>query len=273
MLGLLVCGIFAATMSTMDSGMNRSAGIFVRNFYQPILNKQASEKRQLTVGKVATCLFGLGIIAVALVFDSWRQDSLFKVVLKIAVAIEIPLVIPLLFGMFVRRTPSWSGWSSALLGVGVGVGTLYAWDSVWLTSAIPGLTHLNGDESEWLRYFLTMVFVLTIGGGWFFFTSRWYDESSQKYRDDVDQFFETMNTPIDLVKENVANHDQAQYRIIGMLCLVYGGFVLLLALIPNDLTGRICFVLCGSLVLAVGALLYGISRRKSFDTSKDSTQV
>jgi solute:Na+ symporter, SSS family len=38
MLGLLVCGIFAATLTTMDAGLNQGAGIFVRNFYLPIFN-------------------------------------------------------------------------------------------------------------------------------------------------------------------------------------------------------------------------------------------
>ncbi|MEF1215951.1 transporter, partial [Vibrio alginolyticus] len=35
MVGLLMSAMFAATMSSMDSGLNRNAGIFVMNFYSP----------------------------------------------------------------------------------------------------------------------------------------------------------------------------------------------------------------------------------------------
>ena len=34
--GLLVAGLFAATMSSMDSALNKTAGIFVRSVYQPL---------------------------------------------------------------------------------------------------------------------------------------------------------------------------------------------------------------------------------------------
>ena len=37
MIGLLLCGILAATMSSMDSGLNKNAGFFVRNFYRTVL--------------------------------------------------------------------------------------------------------------------------------------------------------------------------------------------------------------------------------------------
>ncbi|MCV5887070.1 transporter, partial [Escherichia coli] len=41
--GLLMAGLFAATMSSMDSALNRNSGIFVRSFYSNIVRKgQAS---------------------------------------------------------------------------------------------------------------------------------------------------------------------------------------------------------------------------------------
>ncbi|MCC5021829.1 MAG: hypothetical protein J6386_03070 [Candidatus Synoicihabitans palmerolidicus] len=44
MIGLLVSGMFSATMSSMDSGLNRNAGIFVKNFYQPVLRPAAADR-------------------------------------------------------------------------------------------------------------------------------------------------------------------------------------------------------------------------------------
>src|SRR6185369_579933 len=66
MLGLLVSGIFAATMSAMDAGLNKSAGIFIKNFYQPVVKPDAADRHLLKAGKVATLILGVIIICVAL---------------------------------------------------------------------------------------------------------------------------------------------------------------------------------------------------------------
>lgn len=48
--GLLMAGLLAATMSSMDSALNRNAGIFVRSFYASIVRQgQASDSEQLRV--------------------------------------------------------------------------------------------------------------------------------------------------------------------------------------------------------------------------------
>ena len=50
MLGLLISGIFGATMSHMDIGLNKNAGFFVKNFYQVLIRPRAHEKEMLLVG-------------------------------------------------------------------------------------------------------------------------------------------------------------------------------------------------------------------------------
>jgi SSS family solute:Na+ symporter len=58
MMGLLVSGIFAATMSSMDAGLNKNAGVFVKNFYQPQISPGANDRQLLRVGKIATLVLG-----------------------------------------------------------------------------------------------------------------------------------------------------------------------------------------------------------------------
>jgi len=70
-----------------------------------------------------------------------------------------------------------------------------------------------------------------------------------------------MNRPIDVMGEKVPDVDHAQYRLLGILCLVYGSFVTILAAIPNGVTGRLSFVFCGGLVFLIGGCLYQVSRR------------
>ena len=47
MLGLLIAGIFGATLSSLDASVNQGVGILVRNFYLPVINPQCSEKKLL----------------------------------------------------------------------------------------------------------------------------------------------------------------------------------------------------------------------------------
>src|SRR5205814_9064020 len=45
MMGLLLCAMLGATITSMDAGLNKGVGVFVRSFYRPLINPKASEKR------------------------------------------------------------------------------------------------------------------------------------------------------------------------------------------------------------------------------------
>jgi hypothetical protein len=48
--------------------------------------------------------------------------------------------------------------------------------------------------------------------------------------------------------------------MLGKLISVAGFGILAMALIPNEPTGRLLFILCGSIVLSVGVLLVNAAR-------------
>ena len=54
LLGVLVSAIFAASVAYMTYLISLGSGIFVRNFYIRVVNKDASEKRQIAVGRIFT---------------------------------------------------------------------------------------------------------------------------------------------------------------------------------------------------------------------------
>src|SRR6185503_17880656 len=83
MLGLLLSGIFAATMGQMDSGLNRNAGYFIKNFYQPLIRPHASERELLNVGRASTIVFGVLIIMVGLWFKTLEKMTLFDIMLQL----------------------------------------------------------------------------------------------------------------------------------------------------------------------------------------------
>lgn len=73
--------------------------------------------------------------------------------------------------------------------------------------------------------------------------------------------FQDLNRPVDHMAEGGENQDTMQYRIIGILALIMGGFLLFCILIPNPLYGRACFLLIGGILSGVGLLLLRSSRK------------
>jgi SSS family solute:Na+ symporter len=64
-----------------------------------------------------------------------------------------------------------------------------------------------------------------------------------------------MRTPINFEREIGEASDHQQARVIGLLSLCYGGFITLLALIPNPPAGRLGFVFCGAILILIGLAL------------------
>jgi hypothetical protein len=122
-------------------------------------------------------------------------------------------------------------------------------------------TPLNRDEATYLQLAITTLGgTVLVGGGWYFFTSVFYRATPVEHRERVDHFFAQLATPVD--KQGTQGVQTVIYKLIGALCLVYGGFILALALIPNPPLGRACFLFCGGVMFGVGALLHWIGRKR-----------
>jgi len=81
-LGLLVAALMSAGMSTMSSGMNSSATVFLKDIYLRYIDPAATEKKQFRVLLFATtCMgalgivFGISMIGVKSLLDVWWKLS------------------------------------------------------------------------------------------------------------------------------------------------------------------------------------------------------
>ncbi len=260
LLGLLLSAMLGATVTSMDAGLNKNVGIAIRSFYKPVLRPNASEKHLLIAGKLCTLLFGAIIIVLALYVNSMRETNLFDFVNQLASNLLIPLALPLIFGLFYKRTPGWSAWSTALVAGGAS----------WLLGkyVTPELfqrwmgweTPLNGDEKTYLKLAITTLGgTVIVGSSWYFFTSLFYKAAPADERERVETFFTNLRTPVD--KHGVHGVQTAVYKLLGTLCMVYGGFILLLMAIPNSIGGRTAFLFCGGVMFAVGVTLALRSKR------------
>lgn len=257
MMGLLVAGMFAATMSSMDSGLNRSAGIIVRNFYLPVINPQASEARQIQVGKWVTALFGFMMILVGVFFSSIKSLPLFDLILLCAAAIGIPTAVPLFLGMFVKKAPSWAGWSTPIIGFAASLLLHFALNPDRIQALFSTRLPLKKQELGDLNIAVTTAVLFAVCTGWFLLSTLWARKRRPEEVASTEEFFRQMNTPVNLATEHVPDYDndRRQHTVLGRACLAYGGFICLLALLPNTLTGRAGFLFCGGIMAGIGGLL------------------
>jgi Na+/proline symporter len=265
MIGLLVSGIFAATMSSMDSGLNKNAGVFVKNFYQPILRPQATDHELLRVGKVTTVVLGCTVIGVALFYTTLKNLTLFELMVKFQVLVALPFIVPLVLGLIIRRTPGWTGWTAIIVCFTTSFLTDRYLNIAWAAQKFGVIDDVSNWERQNWEQGIGVFTIFGAGLVWFLFARPFYRHESAEQKASIEQLCLNLATPVDYAKEEVAATDDKQSWLIGWLCLPYGAVVCLMALIPNPLIGRLAFLFCGGVVVLIGWLLVKQSRAKPAD--------
>jgi Na+/proline symporter len=264
MLGLLVSGIFAATMSSMDSGLNKNAGVFIKNFYQPLLRPGAHERELLLAGKATTVVLGFTVISIAVFYSSIRDLTLFELMLKFQILVSLPYVVPLVLGMIIKRTPGWAGWSTVIVCFVVSFLTDRFLNIEWAARTFGVIDSTTNWERQNWEQGIGVFTILGAGVAWFAFTKLFYRHESAGQKAAIDTFCHNLATPVDYEKEeSAAPTDDKQSWLIGWLCIPYGAFVVLLALIPNPMVGRLAFVFCGGVVSLIGWMLVRAARLRT----------
>jgi SSS family solute:Na+ symporter len=257
----MVACIFAATTSAMEPGLNKNAGIFVMNFYKPIMRKGASDRHYLMVGKLASLFFGALVICAALVIERMKGVGLFDVMMLFSSMVAIPFLMPLIWAVIIKRTPSWSGWSTVLVGLGVSLFTSKYLDLDLVRRVIGLSTPFTKRELDDVLFFTSLILNVGISSLWFLATALFGRWNSPELNQKEDAFFERMAEPVVVDPAQTYAMDRAQLRTLGVLGIPYGGFLVLLAAIPNPLTGRLSFVFSGGAILIVSLILFRASRR------------
>lgn len=260
LLGLMITGIISATLSSMDTGLNRNAGIFVRSVYKPLLRPQASDREQVLAGRIATLVFGSIVIMTALLYSTWKDMGVFDIMFGFSALMGIPYAVAATWCLFIKRVPDWAAWSTVLIGMAVGAvvgsspklfGRFVTEGSVW------------AERLAWVgdHHFISVTFSgILISSLWFFGVAKIFGPRIKPERmAEIEQFFATMRRPVEPMAEAVEQVNTKGTHSIGRLCLLYSGFILLLVFVPNPLIGRLEILFCA---LFIGGIGFGLSRIK-----------
>ncbi|MDW7680152.1 MAG: sodium:solute symporter family protein, partial [bacterium] len=132
-IGLMLAGILAANMSTLDAGSVTNSALFIRNLYQPFLPGK-SEMHYINVGRIViavTLLGGIGtavfvgnlldlfkyFISIPAIFGApiwlafiWRRLTRWAVIIQVVICFTIYAIIPNLF-----QTLDWARYNESFL--------------------------------------------------------------------------------------------------------------------------------------------------------------
>jgi len=114
--GLIIAGLFAASMSTLSSGLNSIATLTSVDFYER-LSKSATPKKSLRLAYFVTILAGIISTFVAVLFTAYDIQSMFEKMLQLTAILGGGFAGTYALGLFTRR----SNWQGALIGTAASV--------------------------------------------------------------------------------------------------------------------------------------------------------
>ena len=116
LVGLVLGGIFAATMSTADSMLIGASSLFVNDIYLPYFAKNQSEKHMLGVSRVVTLL-----VALAGMFISRLFDNLIDIMYLAGLLYSAVIFFPLILGALSKRISARTAETAILTAFAVGL--------------------------------------------------------------------------------------------------------------------------------------------------------
>ncbi|MFC6479091.1 hypothetical protein ACFQDN_24830 [Pseudomonas asuensis] len=206
------------------------------------------------VSQIATIVNGILVILIAQLFAQLKGLSLFELMMRVATLLQSPILVPLFFGMFIRKTPRWAAWGTVAFGMLVSWLVMNVFTAQWCASLF-GVT-LTARELSELTTTITVAAHLFLTGGFFCATTLFYKEEAftSEEKQQTAQFFKDIETPV-IAESDQDVYDRLQRSKLGQITLMMGAGLMLMVLVPNPLWGRLLFAGCAISILVCGYLL------------------
>ncbi len=238
LIGVFIAAMLAATMTTLSTVYNMVSSIVSHDLYKGVFRPSLDDKGLLRAGRIAALSIGLIVMSLAALFVN-SKFGIFNLMQAFFTLFNIPVIVPVAFGLIFHRVPKWSAVGAIAWGLIVGATARYVlnWDigpqvylafamtlgifasSPWtatlhrtnkrglagisaLVAIIVGiLFYFNpvGEIPEWQRD-LSLLSALMLGASLYGF-SRLFSLETDAEKSIVAEFFKKLDTPIDVAKE------------------------------------------------------------------------
>ncbi len=118
--GLVIAGLFAASMSSLDSSMNSVSTLLVTDFYKRF-RPHATDQRCLALGKWLTAAVGFFGTGAALLMATTEIKSMFDMWSQLVALVLGGFGGVFVLGMFTRRANGWGALLGAVSSIGIAV--------------------------------------------------------------------------------------------------------------------------------------------------------
>jgi len=276
--------MFAATVSTMDIVVNQNASMVTVNLYKPFIRPKASDHELFVVGHFMNAFFGILAMYLALLFTKGENMDLFQLNVFAGTVLGMPIGVTCALIYFVRHCPRWAGLFAVVSGMLFSLmtqhGRLMGIDHCTFCALMEktGIAAASGKVASWMGIsnfnihepwpLQMQVFgMVIVCVGAYLFAGLFHRKESAANKALTDAFYEKMDRPVDFEKEVGGSEDMRQLIIIGILAMVVGSGICLLAFFAGSISGSISCLGVGGVVLAVGILLHrqGLKSKRQLD--------
>ncbi|MGY8750554.1 MAG: solute:sodium symporter family transporter [Fidelibacterota bacterium] len=155
-LGLFAAVLMGSILSSFNSALNSASTLFSLQFYKGYINKEASGKQIVAVGKKFGILLAIASIFIAPMLD--QMQSIFEYLQKVNGLYSVPIIGIFLLGITTKHVPA----IAAKVGMLVGM-LFYAFFSFVNIKDVPTFFADGSGELHWLHgYFISFIAAISL---------------------------------------------------------------------------------------------------------------
>ncbi len=312
LIGVFIAAMLAATMTTLSTVYNMVSSIISNDMYKGVMRPDLSDKALLKAGRITSLFLGLIVIGLATTFIH-STFGLFNQMQAFFTLFNIPITVPLAFGLIFRRTPKWAALGSILwsLIMGAAVRYLLGWDigpqvylstllsfgilisSTWVADLYRSRKPLLWTVSLLISAVLGTIFALYPGAGvapWQINASialavilgptlvplaRLFSRDTEEEQKEIVAFYKRLDTPVDVQKEvyGAGRKQVATLPVVGRT-IVFLGVLVSLAFLNTLQSGEVIAVLAMmTILLGFGGTLWIAGKRVQMQEAKTAAAL
>lgn len=261
MMGMLVAGMFASTISTMGSEFNVLAGILTNDLYKRLIKPNASEKELVIVGRLATIVIGILIIGMSILLTILKGLNIFDIMLKAFGALMPATALPIFVGFFWRKITARGALTGLITGAISGIGLVFL--NLYVTGLYQQEMISDMSIQYWLRQgwdsiAILVNIVITLAA---MYIGSVINRPSSDENGRVEEYFTGLATPI---QAETGTDTTASYRsnlqVMGIGTILFGALMILVGSLQwvaaHDMTSILLNIGTGGVVALIGGAIH-----------------